>query len=57
MVTLLWATLRATPATNAVSPARAPLERSSPASGIFTLTEVILTILPKARACIESMTF
>ena len=40
------ATWRATPARKAVSPARAPEERSSPASGIFTEPEVMLTMRP-----------
>ena len=35
MVTFLSATVRATPARNAVKPARAPDDRSRPASGIF----------------------
>ncbi len=56
MVTFLSAMLRATPATNAVSPALAALDKSSPASGIFTLREVIFTILPNPRAAIASMT-
>ena len=38
--------MRATPARNAVSPARAPEERSSPTSGIFTEPEVMLTMRP-----------
>jgi len=37
--------------------ARAPLDRSSPAMGILTLCEVILTIRPKPRVDMESMTF
>ena len=37
MVTFLSATLRATPAINAVRPARAPLDKSSPTIGILTL--------------------
>ena len=53
----LSATLRAIPATKAVSPARAALDRSSPAIGILTLMEVMLTILPNPRAIIGSMTF
>ena len=44
MVTLCWATERAMPARNAVSPARAPDDRSSPTSGIFTEPEVMLTM-------------
>jgi hypothetical protein len=36
MVTFLSATVRATPARNAVKPARAPDDRSRPAKGIFT---------------------
>ncbi len=46
MVTFEAATERATPARKAVSPARAPEERSSPASGIFTEPDVILTMRP-----------
>src|SRR5581483_6231374 len=49
MVTLRSATLRATPARKAVRPARAPEDKSRPASGIFTEPEVMLTILPKLR--------
>ena len=56
MVTFLSATLRATPARKAVRPARAPLDRSRPDNGIFTLCEVMLTILPNRRAAIPSMT-
>ncbi len=51
------ATLRAMPATKAVRPARAPLDRSSPARGILTLIEVILTIRPNRRCLHGSMTF
>jgi len=47
IVTFLSMTLRATPARKAVKPARAPLDKSSPAIGILTLTDVIFTILPK----------
>ena len=57
MVTFLSATVRATPATNAVRPARAPLDKSSPASGILTLMEVMFTILPKLARGHRSMTF
>ncbi len=56
MVTLLPATLRAMPARKAVSPARAPLDKSSPASGIFTLSEVMLTMRPNLRAAMPSIT-
>ena len=37
-------------------PARAPLDRSSPGTGIFTLTEVMLTIRPNLRSTIGSIT-
>ena len=47
MVTFLSATVRATPARKAVSPARAPDDRSRPASGAFTAPEVMLTMRPK----------
>ena len=57
IVTLSAATPRATPARNAVSPARAPDDRSRPASGIFTVPEVMLTIRPNLRRTIGSMTF
>ena len=57
MVTLEAATERATPAMKAVSPARAPEERSRPASGIFTEPEVMLTMRPNFLAAIGSMTF
>src|SRR3954447_26782612 len=46
MVTLCCATERAMPARNAVSPARAPDDRSRPTSGIFTEPEVMLTMRP-----------
>ena len=46
MVTFEAATERATPARNAVRPARAPDDRSRPASGIFTEPEVMLTMRP-----------
>ena len=57
MVTLLAATVRATPARNAVRPARAPDDRSRPASGIFTEPEVMLTMRPNLRWLIGSITF
>src|SRR5580692_4478406 len=53
MVTFLSTTWRATPDTNAVRPARAALDKSSPAIGILTLMEVILTILPNPRLAME----
>ena len=49
IVTLCGATERATPARNAVSPARAPDDRSRPTSGIFTEPEVMLTMRPNFR--------
>src|SRR6478609_10385397 len=57
MVTLEAATARATPAMKAVKPARAPDERSRPASGIFTEPEVMLTMRPNFLASMGSMTF
>ena len=57
MVTLEAATERATPARNAVSPARAPDDRSRPTSGIFTEPEVMLTMRPNFFATIGSMAF
>ena len=57
MVTLDAATLRATPARKAVRPARAPDDRSSPAIGIFTDPEVILTMRPNFLATIGSIAF
>ena len=56
IVTLLCATDRQTPARKAVSPARAPLERSSPSTGFLTEIDVIFTIRPKPRADMSSMT-
>src|SRR5918997_1651708 len=53
-VTLACATDRSTPARKAVSPARAPEERSRPGIGIFTETEVMLTMRPKRRAAMPS---
>ena len=50
MVMPASATLRLTPCRNAVSPARAPEERSSPGIGIFTENEVMLTMRPKPFA-------
>ena len=55
-MTLAWATERATPARNPVRPARAPLDRSRPASGIFTEPEVMLTIRPNRRSTMPSTT-
>ncbi len=46
MVTFDAATLRATPARNAVSPARAPDDRSRPPIGILTDPDVMLTMRP-----------
>ena len=57
MVTLEAATERATPARNAVSPARAPDDRSRPTSGIFTEPEVMLTMRPNFLATIGSIAF
>ena len=57
MVTFLSATVRATPARNAVRPARAPDERSRPASGAFTEAEVMLTMRPKRRWFMGPITF
>ena len=57
MVTFLSATVRATPARNAVRPARAPDDRSRPASGAFTEAEVMLTMRPNLRCVIGSITF
>ena len=57
MVTFEPATERAMPARNAVSPARAPEDRSSPASGIFTEPEVMLTMRPNLLRTIGSITF
>ena len=39
-----------------MSPARAPLERSRPGTGIFTEIEVMLTIRPKPRSAMPSIT-
>ncbi len=50
MVTLCRATCRARPATNPVSPARAPLLMPSVGIGDFTEAEVMLTIRPNRRA-------
>ena len=55
MVTFEAATERATPARNAVRPARAPEDRSSPTSGIFTEPEVMLTMRPNFLAIIGSI--
>jgi hypothetical protein len=43
-------------AEEAGEPARAPLDRSSPASGIFTDEEVMFTIRPNRRSTIPSTT-
>jgi hypothetical protein len=56
IVTFAWATSRATPARKPVSPARAPLDRSRPAIGIFTENEVMFTIRPKRRSIMPSIT-
>ena len=55
-VTLRSATSRHTPARKAVSPARAPEERSRPAIGVSTDSEVMLTMRPKPRAAMPSIT-
>jgi hypothetical protein len=52
MVTFDTATLRATPAKNAVRPARAPDDRSRPPIGAFTDPEVMLTMRPNRLAII-----
>ena len=57
MVTFELATLRATPARNAVSPARAPDDRSRPAIGILTEPEVMLTMRPNFFATMASIAF
>src|SRR6266404_6339892 len=57
MVMFLSSMLRAPPATKAVRPARAALDRSNPAKGILTLMEVMFTILPNPRFAMASMTF
>src|ERR1700761_6948276 len=57
MVTFLSATLRETPAMKAVRPALAPLDKSRPVIGILTLSDVMLTIRPKPREAMESITF
>ena len=56
MVTFLSATVRAIPARKAVKPARAPLDKSRPATGIFTVMDVIFTMRPNPFAAIESIT-
>jgi hypothetical protein len=50
-------TWRATPQRNAVRPARAPDERSSPPIGIFTEPDVMLTMRPNFLAFIAGTTF
>src|ERR1700722_3722716 len=57
MVTFDPATVRATPARNAVRPARAPDDRSRPAIGILTEPEVMLTMRPNFLATMGSMAF
>ena len=54
IVTFRPATVRETPARKAVRPARAPEERSSPTIGMYTESEVTLTIRPKPRSAIPS---
>ena len=54
MVTLCRATCRASPPTNPVSPARAPLLMPSVGIGDFTEAEVMLTMRPKRRAIMPS---
>src|SRR2546430_2611082 len=55
LIVTLWATvLRASPATNPVSPARAPFESPRMSMGCFTALEVMLTIRPKRRAIMPS---
>ncbi len=49
-------TERATPARKPVRPARAPLDRSRPGSGILTEAEVMLTMRPKRRSHMPSTT-
>jgi hypothetical protein len=55
IVTLCFATLRATPATKPVSPLRAPFDSPSASIGAFTAADVMLTMRPKRRAIIESI--
>src|SRR5207247_2002334 len=55
LIVTLWATvLRASPATNPVSPARAPFESPRMSIGCFTALDVMLTIRPKRRAIMPS---
>ncbi len=54
MVTLCRATCRASPATNPVSPARAPLLMPRVGIGDFTEAEVMLTMRPNRRATMPS---
>ena len=56
IVTFLSATVLATPDKKAVKPALAPLDKSNPTTGLFTDTEVILTILPNPLFAIPSIT-
>jgi len=56
IATLCFATWRESPATNAVRPARAPLERPRSGSGIFTARDVTFTMRPKRRAIMPSTT-
>src|SRR5207249_2118044 len=55
LIVTLWATvLRASPATNPVSPARAPFESPRMSIGCFTALDVMLTMRPKRRAIMPS---
>src|SRR3989475_446541 len=54
IVTLGAPVLRASPATNPVSPARAPFESPRMSIGCFTALDVMLTIRPKRRAIMPS---
>src|SRR2546430_8037141 len=55
LIVTLWATvLRASPATNPVSPARAPFESPRMSMGCFTALDVMLTMRPKRRAIMPS---
>ena len=56
IVTLWAATWRETPPTKPVSPARAPLDSDRMAIGDFTAPLVMLTIRPKPRAIMPSIT-
>ena len=57
MVTLCWATARATVVRNAVRPARAPQETSRFTCGIKTPPDVMLTMRPNFFATIASIAF